>query len=668
MNHSPAPGKIPEPDSVGRDTLVARIRHFLFGSPRDPKDRSVFHKMSVVAFLAWVGLGADGISSSCYGPEEAFRTLGEHTYLAVALAVAMTLTVTTIAIAYSRVIEHFPQGGGGYVVATALLGENAGAVSGAALLVDYVLTITVSIAAAGDALFSFVPGHFMYLKLPIEIVLILGMTILNMRGVRESILTLMPIFLLFLATHAVLIIGGIAVHANSFPALTQSVSHGFSSGLSVLGFSGLILLFIHSYSLGGGTYTGIEAVSNGLGIMREPKVRTGKRTMVYMAASLAFTASGLILCYLLWKIAPVDGKTMNAVLAESFVEVVPLGGLFVLLTLISEGALLVVAAQAGFVDGPRILANMAIDGWVPRRFASLSERLTTQNGIALMGGAALAALLYTGGDVRALVIMYSINVFITFSLTELGMSRFWFRSRKQNPKWSRKILIHLIGLTMCLTILTIIVIEKFGQGGWITLVATASVLALCFLIRRHYRNWRLRLDSLYESLTDLPKQPPFELPDFDRSLPTGIILVGGYSGLGIHTLLAALSKFPERCKNVVFVSVAVVDSDLFRVRDSLDQLEEQTTSDLTRYVTLAESLGVPAQKRVETATDPVEALEKQCLALVRELPRPTFFAGQLVFKKATWYERLLHNETAFALQARLQLAEQTLIILPTRAH
>src|SRR5262249_20092131 len=147
---------------------------------------------------AWVGLGADGLSSSSYGPSEAFVTLREHTYLALGLAALTAITVLVISAAYSRMIEEFPHGGGGYVVATKLLGARAGVVSGCALLVDYVLTITVSVAAAGDALFSFVPPQFQTWKLAFEIFLIAELTMLNLRGVRESILTLTPVFVGFL--------------------------------------------------------------------------------------------------------------------------------------------------------------------------------------------------------------------------------------------------------------------------------------------------------------------------------------------------------------------------------------------------------------------------------------------------------------------------------------
>src|SRR3954467_12929264 len=135
------------------------LRRALFGAPRNVRDPKAFHKLSLIALLAWVGLGADGLSSSSYGPEEAYRQLGEHTGLAVFLAIAMAATVFIISYGYSRIIERFPSGGGGYVVATQLLGRRTGVISGAALLVDYVLTITTSISSGADAIFSLLPGH-----------------------------------------------------------------------------------------------------------------------------------------------------------------------------------------------------------------------------------------------------------------------------------------------------------------------------------------------------------------------------------------------------------------------------------------------------------------------------------------------------------------------------
>ncbi len=146
--------------------LVNKFRRTVIGGPKDVDDPTIFHKISLVALLAWIGLGADGLSSSSYGPEEAFRALGSHTYLAIFLALATALTVFIISYAYSRIIEHFPHGGGGYIVATHTLGEKAGVVSGAALLVDYILTITVSIVSCGAALFQFSAVTVSYLQDP----------------------------------------------------------------------------------------------------------------------------------------------------------------------------------------------------------------------------------------------------------------------------------------------------------------------------------------------------------------------------------------------------------------------------------------------------------------------------------------------------------------------
>jgi amino acid transporter len=654
------------PPGLGR-----RIRRALFGRPRDLYDRQLSHRLALVPFLAWVGLGADGLSSSAYGPEEAFKALGEHRFLALGLAALMAMTVLVISAAYRRIIEEFPSGGGGYIVATRLLGPPAGVVSGSALLVDYVLTITISIAAAGDALFSFLPPPWHGAKLPVEFGLILLLTALNIRGVRESVLTLLPVFLLFLITHMLLIGGGLAGHLPEIPTTVQGVRGGLERGVTTIGIGGLLLVFVRAYSLGGGTYTGIEAVSNGLPIMREPKVETGKRTMVYMGVSLAFTASGLLLCYLLWHVAPVPGKTMNAALTERLVGNLPFGQTFVVLTLFSEAMLLVVAAQAGFIDGPRVLANMAVDSWVPHRFAALSERLTTQNGILLMGAAALAAQLYTAGDVGHLVVMYSINVFLTFSLSTFSMLRFWYQHRTSRREWKGRLLLFSAAFALCATILVVTVYEKFSQGGWITVVITAVVIGGCFLIRRHYRTVAANIDQLYRELGEAIEVRGTEAkvsPAVDPSRPTAVVLVASYGGLGIHTMLNIFRAFPGYYQQLVFASVGVVDSGEFKGEEAMENLQRRTRDTLDRYVVLASKFGVAATGRMGLGTDVVEEAERLCLAIAREFPQATFFSGRLIFQRERWYQRVLHNETALAIQKRLQWAGRTMVTMPIRVR
>lgn len=660
----PAPSDDPVPERNGDSSFS--LRRLVIGAPRDLSDTSIFHRLSLIPFLAWVGLGADGLSSSAYGPEEAFRTLGEHAYLAVGLAALTATTVFLISAAYSRIIEHFPHGGGGYVVATKLLGERVGVISGSALLVDYVLTITVSIAAAGDALFSFLPPASLAWKPAFEIAAILALTTLNIRGVKESVLILAPIFVAFVITHVLLIVVGIGRHVPEIPQTAAHLGEGFRHGWSTLGAGGLLLLFAHAYSLGGGTYTGIEAVSNGLQIMREPKVPTARRTMLYMATSLAFTATGLLVCYLLWNVEHVPGKTMNAVLIEKVTAGTPGAAAITVFTLITEGALLVVAAQAGFLDGPRVLANMAVDSWVPRRFAAVSERLTTQDGIVLMGTLALAALLYTHGSVSRLVVMYSINVFLTFSLSMFGMLKMWWQHPPAKLGRRRNLVLFGASFLLCATILVITVMEKFREGGWITLFVTTALVVFCYRIRRHYRDLAKVVESLFASLRDLPASSRTAPPEPNPERPTAAVLVAAYGGLGLHTVLNLFRAFPKHYENLVFISVGVVDSGAFKGEETVPALVERTRGNLQQYVDFAHRMGMPATYRHAVGIDPVEEAEKLCLQVLQEFPRTVFFAGKVIFQRERWYQRILHNETALALQKRLQWDGHTMVIIPAR--
>ena len=671
-DETPELPRVPDEGPGGPPSLLQRIQRFLFGRPRSLADTALFHSLTLVPFLAWVGLGADGLSSACYGPDEAFRTLGEHTYLLLVLAAMTAVTVFIISAAYKRIIEEFPHGGGGYVVASKLLGDNVGVVSGCALLVDYVLTIAVSIAAAGDAVFSFLPLGWHTLKLPVEAGLIFGLTLLNIRGVRESVMVLLPVFLVFLVTHTIGIIGGILAHAGQVPQTVTTVQNGFSQGLSALGVTGLVALTLKAFSMGGGTYTGIEVVSNSMPIIREPRVQNGHRTMTYMATSLSFMAGGLLVCYLLWGVLPQEGKTMNAVLFDAMVGHLPLGTPLIWVTLVSEGLLLVVAAQAGIIGGPRVLANMAQDSWAPRRFASLSNRLTTQNGIVLMGGLAMCVLFYARGDVRHLVVMYSINVFLTFSLSMLAMTIWTIKTRARRQHWRRRSALFAVGLLVCATILGVTVFEKFREGGWITIVVTGVLLALCYLVRSHYRALGRKLAQLHHEMEPVIEaveaKAPATVPAFDRSQPTAALLVAGYGGLGVHTLLSIVRIFKGHYRNLVIVCVGVLDSGEFKGEHAVEELQARCDDTVAKYVALAAKLGLPAIGRTALSTDVVEEGERLCLSVAREFPETTFFAGQIIFQREAWYQHLLHNETAFAIQKRLHWNGKAMMILSARVR
>jgi amino acid transporter len=657
---------VDEDISERKPTILEKTRRRIIGEPRDVKEPSIFHKLSLIPILAWIGLGADGLSSSSYGPDEAFRALGQHTYLAIFLAIGTAFTVLIISYAYSRIIEHFPHGGGGYIVSTHTISKTAGVISGCALLVDYMLTIAVSLVSCGDAIFSFLPLQFQKYKLVFVTFLIFMLVILNLRGVKESVSLLAPIFIVFVVTHVLLIGYGILSHTGQIKPLVNEVHSNLTNDIATLGFVGVLAIFLRAFSMGAGTYTGIEAVSNGMQIMREPKVQSGKRTMVYLASSLAITAGGLLVCYLLFKIVPVEGKTLNAVLAGEVFSSWPLGGMIALITILSEGALLVVAAQTGFIDGPRVMSNMAIDSWLPRRFASLSERLTMQNGVILMGAAAFILLLYTGGSITALVIMYSINVFATFSLSQFGMIRFFLKNRDRDIKWKQHIVIHIIGLILCLTILCVTVYEKFGEGGWVTLVITSGVIGLCYLIRRHYTKVRDSVRHLEETLSDIPASETFNKDPSNPKDMTAILLVSSFNGFGLHTLLSIVKHFPGVYKQFIFISVAEVDSGTFKGISEMEALRTSVKADLEKYVKVTRVHGFPADYRTEIATDVVESVTELVEKTVKEFPRSTVFSGKLVFRHENPFQKILHNETAYSIQRRLQWDGIPTVILPIR--
>ena len=660
-----------------------KMKRTLVGAPRDIQDPHLFHKVSLIAFMAWVGLGADGLSSSAYGPDEAFKALHEASkeygidlsFMAIYLALATSLTVFIISYAYSRIIEHFPTGGGGYVVATKLLGPYAGLVSGSALLIDYILTITVSVAAGADAIFAFLPEQYLSWKMPVEYGAIIMLFIMNLRGIKESITILVPIFLLFILTHAIMLGSIFFKHAGELPVQFHDVIAHTSDSMKTIGLLGMFGIFIQAFSRGAGTFTGIEAVSNGLAIMRDPKVETGKRTMVYMAASLAITAGGIMFAYYVTKISPVFGadgmptdKPMNAILLENLVNGSAIfGNWFVVLTLVAEALLLLIAAQTGFIDGPRVMSNMALDSWLPHRFSSLSERLTTHYGVLLIGAAAFASLWYTQGNVDTLVTMYSINVFITFSLTELGMCRFYITHRKDHAEWKKALPIHITGLCLCVTILCLTVYQKFLRGAYVTLIVTSALIILCLFIRAYYKKVFSKLGLVtidpHELAPDSPMTAPAKL---DPLKPTAIMLVGSYGGLGIHSFTNIRRMFPDHFKQFVFISVGVVDSGNFKGAKELDGLKKQTREALDNYVKLARKFGIAATSMMEIGNEPVEPAVELCSEAGLIYRNGMFFSGKLIFQKETFLQRILHNQTAMSIQNRLQFLGYPMLILPIR--
>jgi amino acid transporter len=644
-----------------------RLRDVLFGAPRDPMAPETRHHIALIAFLAWIGIGADGLSSSAYGPEEAFRALGPHSQLALYLAIATAFTVFVISVAYNQVIELFPNGGGGYKVATKLVGPYAGLVAGSALIVDYVLTIAISVASGVDALFSLLPPTHQSVKLEVEIAIIVVLIYLNLRGMRESIKVLAPIFIGFVVTHFALIAYGIWVHRTGLgDEVRETVQQTHDLGAQA-GWFFVLALFLRAYSLGGGTYTGIEAVSNNVNMLREPRVRTGKWTMFLMALSLSVTAAGIILLYLLWDVVPsTTGQTLNAVVFGSVINNLGYDATtahWLLITvLVFEGALLFVAANTGFLGGPAVLANMAVDRWVPNQFSALSSRLVTRNGVLLMGAAALAILTWTRGYVALLVVLYTVNVFITFTLSLTGLTIYWWKQRRDIENARRKLVLSAFALLITVAILAVIVVERFLQGGIVTLAITSGVVVLGIAIRAHYSHVRYLAGQLGRNMRWRVQE--CAAPPLDPEQPTAVFLVSANRGLGLHTVERVEALFPNHFRNFVFVSVGTVDSESFGSEQLLRTLQYETRAALDGLVNYAHVHGKGSRWFDAYGSDRLAELEQLALEVRRQFPNSVFFTNRLVFEKDYWWTRLLHSGTPLSMQRLLNLHGIELVILP----
>ena len=647
------------------------LKQLLVGKPLNALNPHIKDHIALIAIIAWVGLGADGLSSSAYGPEQAFLALGVHTHIAIYLALATAVTVFLISLSYNQVIELFPNGGGGYKVATHLLGPRAGVISGSALIVDYILTIAVSTASGVDAVFSLFPEAYSHHKVEVEIFVMLVLIVLNLRGMKESIRILIPLFLGFLFTHlAIIIIGLFSHHQGIIEVLPQAAAEAKSMTHNI-GLFATIAILLRAYSLGGGTYTGLEAVSNNVNMLAEPRVRTGKLTMLYMAISLSFTAGGIILLYLIWHASPVEGQTLNAVVFEKIIRETHLGSYWLPIILFFEAALLFVGANTGFLGCPAVMANMAVDKWLPRQFRELSSRLVTQNGVLISGIASIIILLWARGQVSTLVVLYSINVFLTFSMSLLGLSVYWIKSRKIRSDWWHKLILSSIGFIVCASILVITTLEKFTEGGWLTVVITTCVVTFCFLVRTHYRNVGKKLkeaDTIFATHFNNADLKNFQfLPIENKSGKTAVFFVTKHYGAGLHALLWVRRLFPNVFENYIFLTSGEIDSESL-ANDEIfkKQYRKDLHSIIERYRFFCTENKLPSEGLFSYGIDEIAELIKLSEFVEQDYSDCVFFASKLVFVDESWWSRMLHNNTVSLLQRELHLQGKQMVILPMK--
>jgi hypothetical protein len=396
-------------------------------------------------------------------------------------------------------------------------------------------------------------------------------------------------------------------------------------------------------------------------------------TMFYMAVSLALTAGGIILLYLLWDAHPVHGETLNATTFRRIIAGMGLGSdmlnhVLLAVVLAFEAGLLFVAANTGFLGGPSVLSNMASDSWVPHQFRYLSTRLVKQNGILVMGVAALAILFWTRGRVTVLVVLYSLSVFLTFAVSLFGLCLYWWRHRKDtdNVRWVRRFLLSLSGFVICAGILAILLVERFTQGGWATALIIAAIAGLCVFIRNHYRQTKRAIRSVDRVFANQPFGPVKGEIDPDPEAHTAVFIVGNSRGGGLHALLWVLRMFPGHFKNFLFVNARTVDAHAYGGEGAMEKMREDAARTLEYFVDFCQSHGIASASYIGFGTDAVEEVTRMCEQISHEYPNAIFFTSKLIFASDNWFTRLLHNQAALAVQRRLHFEGLQMVILPMK--
>jgi len=303
---------------------------------------------------------------------------------------------------------------------------------------------------------------------------------------------------------------------------------------------------------------------------------------------------------------------------------------------------------------------------VPRQFRQLSSRMVTQNGILVMGVSALTVLLFTGGDVSLLVVLYSINVFLTFSITLFGLTKHWFEQRRLLTRWKRPFLLSATGFVVAAAMLIVIVVEKITHGAWATLLVTGAVAAACFAVRRHYDDVKrmvARIDDTYVVRQDW-SPTDITAPPLQPEEPTAIILIGASRGAGMRTLKWVLENSPGRFRNFVFVSVGEVDRESFDTTRALALLKSRVSNSLGYFTEYCHSRGLAAEAEARYGADPLHELLTLLDELYARYPKATCFGSKLVFEGENLLTSLLHNQLPLAVQRHLHLAGRELIIVP----
>ena len=632
---------------VGRSTLVARESA---SAPRTPSERVIARARAVLfgrplslhdelserlnAFTGLSIFASDNISSSAYATEEIMRVL----ILAGAGTLALTLPITGLIVlvlaivvtSYRQTIAAYPNGGGSYIVASENLGRLPGLVAAAALLTDYVLTVAVSVAAGVAALTSVVPEIF-DARVGIGVAIVIAIALVNLRGLRESGLVFsLPTYIYLVSIFGILAIGFIRYATGTMPEYDAPASWLTAQVAEPLG----LLLVLRAFASGSVALTGTEAVSNGVPAFKPPETKNAQLVITLMGACFGLIFLGM--SFLVGQLGilpdPTEQETVVSQLTRTFVGA---GTPMHLLVQVSTAVLLVLAANTSFADFPRLSSILAKDGFLPRVFQFRGDRLAFSSGIIVLATVSVALIVAFGGSVTALIPLYTIGVFIAFTLSQSGMVRHWLRLRAETPDWRRKAFINGIGALTTGVVAVEVAVSKLALGAWVVLLLIPIIIAAMVFIHRQYQSTTRQLE--------IERGTVFPGPHREDRV---VIPVPGLNRAVIHAVNVGRS----------------ISEDLEAVLVSDDMAAaERVRHDWQRQLpwvplTVVES---PYRALVGPLLSYLDVLDD---AWPADVEAPVTFVVIPEFVARSWWERILYNQSARRLRAALLGRRHTVVV------
>jgi amino acid transporter len=580
---------------------------------------------------------SDAISSTAYATEEILfvtavgassLALGLDVLVPIAIAVALLLAV--VVTSYRRTIHAYPSGGGSYVVSRENLGRNPSLVAGASILVDYILTVAVSVSAGVAAIIS-IPAFegAQDQRVLLCIAFIAVITMMNLRGIKESgrAFALPTYFYIFMLS--ILIVVGLVESILGDISRVPLDQEAFEGRLEAGGTLGLFLI-LKGFSSGAVALTGVEAIADGVPAFRKPSAKNAATTLTWMAIILGTLFLGTALLAKQLHPYPSHDQTVIAQMGQ---QVFGEGPVFLLLQ-IATATILALAANTAYADFPRLSSIIASDGFLPRQFANRGDRLVFSNGILFLAGAAALLVVAFGGVTNALIPLYAVGVFTSFTLSQLGMVRYQARKR-EGKRWRLGAAVSAGGAAATFIVLSIVLVTKFTSGAWLPVVVIPAIVLLFKAIRRHY-------DAVAKELRVEPGwRPP-------RMNHTVIVLVGRVHRGVLQALAYAKSLNPNRLFAVTMVSEP----------EEQERIEKQWAEF---------EITVP----LEIIHSPYRELSRPVLRFVDELDAQyendvvTIVIPEFVVRH--WWEHLLHNQSALILKGRL-LFRRNVVVVSVRYH